>query len=146
MAAPQYARRVCAARASLAIPVAAALRAPASARCRGAHRVRDAGNARAMVLRPHHRTWPARVDVIGPLHGDFLGAVQPRVYRLDTLREAVILVRHLILPCAEPATAVHVPRSKHVLNSIEAAVPIRRRHGVPMLETRVPGVVHLPIR
>src|SRR5215510_11834498 len=97
-------------------------------------------------LRPHHRTGPARVDFLGPLQRDFLGAVQPRVYRLDTLREAVVLVGHLVLPGTEPPAAVDVPCPKHVLNSVEATVPIERRHGISMLETRVPCVVHLTFR
>src|SRR5262245_50461083 len=98
------------------------------------------------VLGPHCLAWAARVHCVGPLQRDFLGAVERCVYRLDALREAVILVRHLVFPRAESAAAVYVSRPKHILNSVETAVSIERWHGISVLEARVPGVVHLAFR
>src|SRR5262249_22161214 len=96
-------------------------------------------------LHANPRPGSARVHIVRPAQRDFFGTIKPGIDSFDALREAVVLIRYFVLPSAESSTAVYVPGPEHRLDCLEAAVPIERRHRIPVLEARVPGVVNLSL-
>src|SRR5262249_651205 len=106
-------------------------------------------SAEAFALRRHfsRRKLPWRgalgVDELRTVDGVFLAVAEQPIDALDPLREAVILVRHLVLPRAEPASAADVARLENRLDRREPAVAMERRCRIAALEAPVPPVVHL---
>src|SRR5438477_12994157 len=90
---------------------------------RAKRRTRESNGA--TFLDPRHRyrrRRPSSVDDVRTIEGQLLGTVEQRVDRLDALREAVILVRHLVLPGAESTAAQDVALSQLRLNDRQAAI------------------------
>src|ERR1051325_12178440 len=88
------------------------------------------------------RSWPGGVHFVRSAQGDLLRAVEPRIDRFHALGEAVVLVRHFVLPRAEPAAAVDIARGQLRLNAAEAAVTMQRGNRIAVFQTCVPRVMH----
>src|SRR5439155_24467792 len=135
------------ARAPRGVRAPAARRARASARGHAAPHGQAGGNGKGVrALTYGRRLRPARVDFIRAAQCDFFGPIEPRIDRLDALREAVVLVRDLVLPCAESSAAEHAARLERRLDAAKPSIAMQRRHGIPMFEPRVPDVMDLCLR
>src|SRR5207247_1378459 len=74
-------------------------------------------------------------------------AQQPVLHRFDALGEAVVLVRHFVLPGAEAAAAPDVVGLEGRQRHVQSPIVMERGRGIAVFEAAVPDVVHgLPTR
>jgi hypothetical protein len=87
-----------------------------------------------------------RVHFVRTTQRDFLGAIHPRINSFNALGEAVILVRYFVLPRAESAATVNVPRCESRLNAAKCAIAVQRRYRIAVFQPGVPHVVNVALR
>jgi len=64
----------------------------------------------------------------------------------NTLGEAVILVRHFVLPRPESATTVNAARGESRLNAAKCAIAVQRWYRIAVFQPGVPHVVNIGLR